>query len=81
VDNTGKVTAVAAGTTTITAKAGDKEAICVVTVKSKVVAVSGITLSQAAATLIEGESLTLTATVTPDNATDKTLPGVLRMLL
>jgi uncharacterized protein YjdB len=45
----------------------------VVTVKSKVVAVSGITLSQAAATLIEGETLTLTATITPDNATDKTV--------
>jgi len=35
------------------------------------VAVTGITLSQAEATLTEGESLTLTATVAPDNATDK----------
>ena len=33
VDNNGKVTAVAAGTAIITAKAGDKEATCVVTVE------------------------------------------------
>ena len=72
VDN-GVVTAVAAGTATITAKAGDKETTCVVTVAQKVIAVTGITLSQTAATLTEGESLTLTATVAPDNATDKTV--------
>ena len=36
VDNNGKVTAVAAGTATITAKAGDKSATCVVTVKASV---------------------------------------------
>lgn len=35
VDNTGKVTAVAAGTATITAKAGDKSATCTITVKAK----------------------------------------------
>lgn len=33
--------------------------------------VTGIALSQSTATLIEGETLTLTATVTPDNATEK----------
>ena len=47
VDANGKVTALTAGTATITATAGGMQATCVVTVKSKVVAVSGITLSQA----------------------------------
>ena len=37
------------------------------------IAVECITLSQSTATLLEGASLTLTATVAPDNATDKTL--------
>ena len=39
----------------------------------KVVEVSGITLSQSTATLVEGDTLTLTATVTPDDVTDKTV--------
>ena len=69
----GVVTALAAGTATITAKAGDKEATCVVTVEKKVIAVSGIALDQTAATLTEGETLTLKATVSPDDATDKTV--------
>lgn len=39
----------------------------------RTIAVTGITLSQTAATLTEGESITLTATVAPDDATDKTV--------
>ena len=76
VDNTGKVTAVAAGTAIITAMANDGSEVsasCVVTVEKKVVAVSKISLSQTAATLIEGEDLTLTAMVTPDDAADKSI--------
>ena len=73
VDATGKVTAVAVGTATITAKAGDKTAICEVTVEKKVIAVEGISLNRTSAALVEGETLTLVATVTPDNATDKTV--------
>jgi uncharacterized protein (TIGR02145 family) len=66
----GAVTAVAEGTATITAKAGDKTATCTVTVT---VAVSDISLDKTTLTLIVGDTETLTATVVPDNATDKTI--------
>jgi len=72
----GVVKAVAAGTATITAKAGEKTATCVVTVKAKapeVIAVTNITLNKTELTLVAGSSETLTATVEPDNATDKTV--------
>ena len=35
------------------------------------IAVSGLTIDKGSITLVEGETITLTATVTPDNATDK----------
>ena len=71
VDADGKVTAKAEGTTTITATANDGSGVkasCEVTVEKKVILVNQITLSQTTATLTEGETLTLTATVTPDYA-------------
>lgn len=40
---------------------------------STTVAVAGITLDKASATLTEGETLALSATVLPENATDKTV--------
>ena len=73
VDGNGKVTAVKAGTATVSAKAGDKSATCTVTVNKKVVAVTSVTLNKTELTLTEGESETLTATVKPDDATDKTV--------
>ncbi len=66
----GKVRSIAGGTATITAKAGDKSATCAVTV---IVPVSGITLSQTSLSLEVAKTITLTATVKPDNATDKTV--------
>ena len=69
----GKVKGVKAGTAIITAKAGDKTATCKVTVKKGVVAVTSITLDKTSLTLAEGKEETLTATVKPDNATDKTV--------
>ena len=74
----GVVTAVGEGTATIKATAGGYEASCVVTVNPATVDVTGVTLDKTSATLyINGESgtntVTLTATVTPDNATDKTV--------
>ncbi|MBR5255149.1 MAG: Ig domain-containing protein [Bacteroidales bacterium] len=71
VDAAGKVSAVAEGTATITAKAGDKTATCTVTVKKNVVDVESITLDKTSLELKEGETATLIATVNPDNATNK----------
>lgn len=73
VDQNGKVTAVKAGTATITAKAGEKTAACEVTVSAKYIAVETVTLNKNTLPLVEGESETLIATVKPDNATDKTV--------
>ncbi len=69
----GVVTAVTPGTATITVTTedGNKTASCTVTVT---VPVTGVTLSQTQASLYYNRTpstLTLTATVTPDNATNK----------
>ena len=65
----GVVTAVSPGTATITCRARDDaaEAKCVVTVFYT--PVSGITLSESALTLQDGQTSTLTYTLAPDNAT------------
>lgn len=72
IDN-GKVTAIKAGESTITAKAGEKSATCKVTVSKKVIPVTEITLDHESLTLFEGEEKTLVATIKPDDATDKTV--------
>ena len=69
----GNVTAVAEGSATITAKAGDKSAACEVTVKKAIVAVESVSLDRSSLELIEGETATLVATVKPDKATNKTV--------
>ena len=69
----GVVTALKAGKATITAKAGEVSATCELTVNAKVIPATGITLDKTTAELTEGETLTLTATVTPEDATDKTV--------
>lgn len=69
VDDTGKVTAIQEGEATITAKAGDKTAECKVQV---FIAVSSIELNKTTLALTVGEERSLTATVKPENATDKT---------
>ena len=71
VDDNGKVTAVAPGTATITATAGEKSATCTVTVNP--VSVTSVTLNKDNLELLVGASETLTATVAPDNATYKTV--------
>ena len=71
----GTVTANAVGTAdiTVTTADGGKTATCTVTVKPATVAVTGISLDHQSLTLEEGARETLTATVTPDTATDKTV--------
>ena len=69
----GTVTAIAAGTVKITAKAGEKSAVCKVTVTEKPVAVESVTLDITQTSINLGESLQLTVTVLPDNAADKTV--------
>ena len=73
VSDNGLVTAAAEGTTTITAKAGDKTATCTVTVSKKVIPVTSVTLNKTSLALTEQETFQLSATVSPDNATDKTV--------
>ena len=73
VSQDGLVTAVEEGKATITVKTNDGgfSASCEVTVKKKVIAVTGVKLSAASMTLREGDKGTLTATVEPANATNK----------
>jgi len=71
----GVVKAIAPGEAIITAKAedGGKSASCVVTVNPGIVivAVSGVNLNKSSASLTVGKTETLTATVTPSDATNK----------
>ena len=76
VDTNGTVSAVAAGTATITVTTedGSKTASCEVTVVEAppvTVDVESVSLNNAALELIEGENETLTATVSPTDATNK----------
>ena len=70
VDQNGTIKAIKEGTVTITAKAGGKEASCVVEVK---IPVSSITLDKNNLTLLVGDEVTLTATVLPNDAFDKSI--------
>ena len=69
----GVVTAVAPGTATITVTTedGGKTATCAVTVAAATVPVTGVTLNKTSTSLYVGDTETLTATVAPDNATDR----------
>ena len=69
----GKVTAVKAGTATITVKTedGNKTATCTVTVTAQTYPVESVTLDKTSVELTEGDEVTLTATVNPANATNK----------
>ena len=73
VSDNGLVTAKAEGSASITAKAGEKTATCTVTVAKKIISVLSITLNKTSLALTEQETFQLTATVSPDNATDKTV--------
>ena len=69
----GTITAITEGTAVITVTAGERSASCNITVKKAVVAVTSITLNKTNLSLNKGASEILTATVKPDDATDKTV--------
>ncbi|MDR0286907.1 MAG: Ig-like domain-containing protein, partial [Clostridiales bacterium] len=73
VDQSGKVTAVAPGTATITAATIDclRTASCAVTVNTAPVAVTSVSLDKNTSALNAGAIDTLVATVNPSNATNK----------
>lgn len=74
VSEDGTVTASAPGKAVITAETENGlSASCTVTVAEPVIEVENITLSNKKITLLKGESITLSAKISPDNADDKTV--------
>jgi len=71
IDGSGNISAIAPGTATITAKttAGGLTATCNVVVKK--IDVESVSLSKSSLSMIIGQEETLTATVAPENATNK----------
>ncbi|MCL2681975.1 MAG: Ig-like domain-containing protein [Bacteroidales bacterium] len=69
----GKITAIAQGSAiiTVTTQDGNKTATCAVTVDT--ITVTSISLNQRTVALVEGATHTLTATIFPVNATNKTV--------
>ncbi len=74
VDANGKVTAVAAGTATITATANDGSGVTATCTVTVIIPVTSVTINNAPAeALFVNSTGTLTATVLPNDATDKTV--------
>jgi len=69
----GVLTAVSEGTATITATAGGKTGSCSLTVVKKEIDVASVELDRKELSMVEGDEVTLKATVKPDDATDKTV--------
>ena len=80
--DSGLVTFVASGTVTITATSNgnpEQTASCTFTVEKQTVAVSGITINDLGlgdSDPVEGSTLTLTVTVTPDDASNKSVEWI-----
>ena len=68
VDSNGVVTGVEPGTATITATAGEYSATCTVTVQP--ITVTGIVLDSHSVTVGQNDVVTLTATISPSNASN-----------
>ena len=73
VSEEGTVTGISEGKATIYAKIAGHEASCEVTVVPKVIHVTSVVISETEVKLYPDETHTLTAEVTPDNATYKTI--------
>ena len=69
VDSFGNISAIAAGTAVITAKAGEVSASCDIVV---IVPAQSITLSETSLVLVEEQTYELTATVYPEDSTEET---------
>ncbi len=70
--SSGLVTAIAPGSATIMVVTddGNKTATCALTVNARIVSVTSVSLTQTSATLTTGGTMTLSATVEPDDATN-----------
>lgn len=76
VSETGEITAVKAGTAVITVTSvadNSKKATCSLTVTSKTIPVTGVTLNKVTLTLKKGAKETLIATVSPANADNRSI--------
>lgn len=73
VDSEGKVFALKEGMATVTASAGGKKASCTVSVVSTYIPVTQVSLDHPTLSIVEGELVTLTVTVLPDNSSNKTV--------
>lgn len=74
VSESGLVKAVAEGETTITATTAEgKTAGCTVTVRNNVIEVTALTIAPESTQIYVGSTATFTATISPENATDKTI--------
>ncbi|MDR2731200.1 MAG: Ig-like domain-containing protein [Treponema sp.] len=75
VSGNGLVTAVAAGTATVTVTTADggHQASCAVTVSDTVISVTGVSLNKLSASLFTGDTEILTAIITPSNATNQNI--------
>lgn len=75
VNSSGKVTAIKEGTAVITVKTNDGgyTAECEVSVSNQTISVTSVTLNKTSLSLVENETYTLTYTVKPSNATDRSV--------
>jgi len=75
VDNTGLVTGISAGSVIVTATTadGNHTVACTITVQTQAISVSGINLSKTAVSIILNDTEELSATISPSNATNKTV--------
>lgn len=71
VSQVGEVSAVSIGTAVITVSCDGKKSECEVTVTLKYVPITAVTLDKSDVSVLVGESFKLTATVVPDDATNK----------
>ena len=78
VSSDGVITAKSVGTSTITVKTSDGKFsdTCTVTVRAAEVPVTGVTLDKTTLSMTVGDTQSLTATVSPSNASDKTVSWI-----